>query len=187
MFVKSNQQGSGDVTSNDILEGKVVYVGGQQIIGTMPNYGGLVNNIKYTNATSINQYSGKLTIEPAQGYYNEYSGIVTNIPYNPSRIFNTTSITTDGTDTMTSQTYYETIPSGYYPSEIKRQITVRNAQTNSEVDYENHKATVIINQSGWINQQNIELDINAGPAKYAINESDLQIEGHMFEITPSKD
>jgi hypothetical protein len=87
---------------------------------------------------------------------------------------------------MTSQTYYETIPSGYYSSEIKRKITVQNAQTNSEVDYENHKATVTISQPGWI-QQNIELDINAGPATYSINESDLQADGHTFIITPSKD
>lgn len=187
--IGSNQQGSGDVTAEDILYGKVVYVGGEQIVGAMPNYGGKIDDIKYNTISTkqIDHYNGILTIKPNRGYYNEYSSIVTNIPYNPSRIFNTTSITADGTDTMTSQTYYETIPSGYYPSEIKRKITVQNAQINSEVDYENHKATITISQPGWINQQDIEIDINAGPAKYAINESDLQIEGHMFEITPSKD
>lgn len=187
--VKSVQsQTTGDAEAADILSGKVAWVNGIKVTGSMPNYGGTDSEEKYTAATSFNQYDGFLTIQPALGYYNDYSSITTTIKYNPTRIFNTTSITTTGTDTMTSQTYYETIPSGYYPTEITRKVTVQDAVGNMSIDYAEHKAKLTITKAGWVDQGDIvDVDISAGPATYKQTQADLEIASHGFTITPAKD
>ena len=180
-------QTPGDATVNDILSGKVAWVNGNEVIGEMPNYGGTETSELGTAANSFKALEGKLAIKPKLGYYNNYSAITTTIVYNPTRVFNTTSITVDGTDTMTKQTYYETIPAGYYTG-IKRKVTVRDAKASMSIDYTNHKAKLTVTQSGWLDSGDVtDVAISAGPAVYAQTEADLEATSHSFVITPAKD
>jgi hypothetical protein len=179
-------QTAANATAPDILNGKTAWVNGIKITGTMPNYGGNSDEEKYTAAESFSNNGGKLAIQPALGYYNDYSTITTNIVYNPTRIFNTSSITTSATDTMSAKTYYETIPAGYYHTAITRKITVRDYKGSVKIDYTNHKATFDVTQTGWISND-VSVDISAGPAVYRQTEADLTASGHAFVITPAKD
>lgn len=189
LTVKSIQsQTDGSAQSADILSGKVAWINGVQVTGSMPNYGGTDSEEKYIAATSFNQYNGFLTIQPALGYYNDYSSITTTIKYNPTRVFNTTSITTAGTDTMASQTYYETIPAGYYHTAITRKITVQNAAGSMSIDYSAHKAKLTISKAGWVDPGDIvDVSISAGSATYKQTQVDLEATSHGFIITPAKD
>lgn len=187
LVVKSvSSQTQGDATAPDILSGKVAWVNGAKVTGSMPNYGGTSTEEKYTAAASFSNYGGKLAIQPALGYYNDYSTITTGIVYNPTRVFNTTSITVDGTDQMDAQTYYETIPAGYYAEAIKRKIFVRNASGAVNIDYTNNKATFKVNTSGWI-ANDITVDINVGAAVYKQSDADLALASHQFTVTPAMD
>ena len=187
--VKSvSSQTVGDAKDVDILSGKVAWVNGVKVTGSMPNYGGTSSEEKYTAATSFNQHDGFLTIQPALGYYNDYSSITTTIKYNPTRVFNATSITTTGTDTMASQTYYETIPAGYYHTAITRKITVQDAVGSMSIDYSAHKAKLTISKAGWVDQGDIvDVAISVGPATYKQTQADLEATSHGFIITPAKD
>lgn len=179
-------QTNADAVAADILDGKTAWVNGQLVTGSMPNYGGTSSNEVYTAMASLSNYNGNLAIQPALGYYNDYSTITTGIKYNPSRVFNTTQVTTGGTDTMTAQTYYETIPAGYYATAITRTITVRNAVGAVNVDYTNHKATFKVTTPGWI-ASDVTANISAGPAVYKQTEADLSAASHGFVVTPAKD
>ena len=187
LTVKSvSSQTVADATAPDILSGKTAWVNGVKLTGSMPDYGGTSSEEKYTAAASFNAYNGKLVIQPALGYYNDYSTITTNIVYNPTRVFNTTSITVGGTDTMTAQTYYETIPAGYYHTAITRKVTVQAYAGSVKIDYTNHKATFDVTKAGWI-ASDVTVDISAGPAVYVQTEADLKETDHAFVITPAKD
>lgn len=187
LVVKSvASQTQATATAPDILSGKTAWVNGVQITGSMPNYGGTSTEEKYTAAASFNNYSGKLAIQPALGYYNDYSTITTNIVYNPTRVFNTTNNSATDIDTLAAQTYYETIPAGYYATEIKRKVTVRNAAGTVNIDYTNHKATFNVTTSGWIGG-NVSANISAGAAVYAQSEADLALTTHQFTVTPAMD
>lgn len=181
-----SSQTQGDATVNDILSGKVAWVNGKKVTGEMPNYGGTETSELETAANSFKALDGKLAIKPKLGYYNDYSAITTTIVYNPTRKFNTTSITVGGTDTMSAQNYYETIPAGYYPSDIKRKITVQSYQGSVKIDYEGNKATFDVTRNGWI-ASDVTANITAGAATYAQTEADLEIESHSIVITPTKD
>lgn len=182
----SSQTNDATATAPDILDGKTAYVKGTKVTGTMPNYGGTSDSVVATAASSWKNVGGKLTIVPTTGYYNTYSDITTTIVYNPTRTFNTTSNSATTTDTMTSQTYYETIPAGYYSTEIKRKIQARSGVGSVKIDYTNHKATFDITTSGWFGTD-VSASINAGPAVYNQVIEDLQQTSHKFVITPEKD
>ena len=190
IVVKSaaSQATDANAQSEHILKDKVAYsnVDGifKKVTGSMPNYGGTNGSEKYTAAASFNEVSGKLAIQPALGYYNDYSTITTNIVYNPTRVFNTTSVSGATAETMDAQVYYETIPAGYYADAITRKIVARQAVGNVEVDYANHKATFKVTTQGWISQ-NVEFDINAGPASFKLGESDL--DSNSVVLTPARD
>lgn len=179
-------QGEEGATENDILKDKVAWVNGIKLVGKMPNYGGTVGSKVYTPAISWENHNNTLVINPALGYYNNDSTIVTSIVYNPTRSFNTTAITVDGTDTMIEKTYYETIPAGYYDTDIKRKVTVREAQGRVDIDYNEHTATFKVTTPGWIDSD-VEVDINVGAAVYKQSEDDLKIDSHCFVVTPAKD
>ena len=187
LVIKSvGSQTPGDAQAPDILSGKTAWVNGVEVTGTMPNLGGTAEEPKYTALKSFSNNGGKLAIQPALGYYNDYSTIITNIVYNPTRVFNTTKITTSATDTMSAKTYYETIPAGYYHTAITRTITVRDYKGSISIDYTKHKATFNVNQAGWISNA-VSVDISAGPAVYRQTEDDLKVGSHSFIITPAKD
>lgn len=154
----------GDAGVNDILSGKVAWVNGTKVTGEMTNFSN-----ESTEADSLVNNSGKLAIKPSEtGYYNNTTTITTDIVYNPVRVFNTTSITTAGTDTMTSQTYYETIPKGYYAAPITRTITVQDAVGAMSVDYTTHKVHLNVSKAGWIDEGDVaDVTINAGAATYS--------------------
>lgn len=182
--VSSQTQGNASV--NDILSGKIAWVNGNQIVGKMPNFGGTSSAEAYEKASSFNSYSGFLAIQPKLGYYNDYSTIYTDIVYNPTRVFNTTSVTVGGTDTMAAQTYFETIPAGYYHTAIIRKITVQNAVGSMAIDYSGHKAKLTISKAGWIDQGDIvDVAISAGEARFVLQESDLTTNSVALE--PSRD
>lgn len=186
LVVKSvASQTGGSAVAEDILDGKTAWVGGVQVTGTMPNYGGTAETRLETQASEIFNLGNVLAIKPAKGYYNDYSAITTNIAYNPTRVFNTEVLNSvGGTDTMSQKTYYETIPAGYYAEAITRKIVVDDVVGAVEVDYTEHKATFAVAKPGWI-ESNVEVDINAGPATYAQTETDLASEVHMVTVAPA--
>ena len=180
-------QTSATATSADILKDKTAWVNGEQVTGEMPNYGGASSDdTKNTNVNGIANIGGILAILPKLGYYNDYSNIITNIVYNPTRVFNTTSVSGATTETMTAQTYYETIPAGYYHTAITRKITVQACVGDVTIDYTNHKATFDVTKAGWI-ASDVTVDISAGPAVYATQTYDLEATTHCYTITPEKD
>lgn len=187
LTIKSvSSQTEGDATAPDILKGKVAWVDGVKVTGTMPNYGGVEGSELGTAAASFKSLDGRLVIKPALGYYNDYSVITTNIVYNPTRVFNTTSITVGGTDTMKAQTYFETIPAGYYHTAITRKITVQDAVGSMAIDYSEHKAKLTISKAGWVDQGDIvDVAISAGEATFILQESDLKTNSVVLE--PSRD
>lgn len=162
-------QTSGNAVAADILEGKVAWVNGEKVTGSMTNF-----TNKSTAAGSLVDNSGKLAIKPsATGYYNNTTTVTTDIVYNPVRVFNTTAITTAVTETMGAQTYYETIPAGYYAAPITRTITVQDAVGAMAVDYTNHKVRLNVSTAGWIdNGDVVDVAINAGPATYVAKLAD---------------
>lgn len=186
--VKSIQsQTGGTAAAADILSGKTAWVNGAQVTGTMPNKGGVSDTKRVSTPSAVyKNIGGNLAIVPALGYYNNYSDITTNINYNPSRKFDTTNNSAATTDTMTTQTYYETIPAGYYSEEIKRIIKARTGVGNVQIDYTNNKATFTITNSGWFGT-NVSANISAGPAIYKQAQTDLEAANHKFAITPAKD
>jgi hypothetical protein len=187
LTVKSvSSQTVADATAPDILSGKTAWVNGVKLTGSMPNYGGTSSAEKYTAAASFNSYNGKLAIQPALGYYNDYSTITTDIVYNPTRVFNTTNNSATVTDTMSAKVYYETIPAGYYHTAITRKIEVQDYAGSVVIDYTNHKATFDVTKAGWI-ASDVTVDISAGPAVYVQTEADLKETDHAFVITPAKD
>lgn len=190
LIVKSvGSQTHGTAAAPDILSGKTAWVDGIMVTGTMPNYGGTATEEKYTEAASFNNYGGKLAIQPKLGYYNDYSSIKTTIDIRTkdSLKFDTTVISNPVLEsTMTKQTYYETIPAGYYASQITRKVYVENAVVTTNVDYTNHKAVLTVGTPGWISGIR-EIEISAGPAKYNQVTADLQSPNHTFTVTPAKD
>lgn len=192
LTVKSlaSQMMDANATENDVLDKKIVYsnVGGvfQKVEGKMPNYGGTSTGDVNTPMVSLSNIGGNLAIQPALGYYNDYSNITTGIKYNPTRVFNTTSITVGGTDTMAAQNYYETIPAGYYHTAITRKVTVQNAAGSMSIDYSAHKAKLTITRSGWIDQGDVvDVAISAGAAEFKLTDTDLNANAVVLE--PSRD
>ena len=187
LVVKSvKSQTSGNATAPDILSGKVAWVNGIQVIGSMPNMGGTSTSEAYTAAAGFSPHDGTLSIQPALGYYNDYSTITTNIVYNPTRKFETTNNSASDEDLMNAQIYYETIPAGYYAAAIKRRIKARDAVASVSVDYNNHKATFKVGTAGWI-ANDITVDVNVGAAVYKQSEDDLDLASHQFTVTPAMD
>lgn len=181
--------GESGATAADILASKVAWVNGAKVTGTMPNYGGVSDGVVATAAAGLITSGTKLAIKPALGYYNNYSSITTTIDIRTkdSLTFNTTSISSPVlTNTMTAQTYYETIPAGYYASQVTRKVSVRSAAVTTSVDYTNHKAVLTVGTSGWISGTK-EIPISAGPAVYKQATADLQSTTHKFTVTPAKD
>ena len=179
-------QTNANAVAADILDGKTAWVNGQLVTGNMPNYGGTSTGDVNTPMVSLSNIGGNLAIQPALGYYNDYSNITTGIKYNPTRVFNTTSITVGGTDTMASQTYYETIPAGYYHTAITRKVTVQDAAGSMSIDYSAHKAKLTITRSGWIDQGDVvDVAISAGAAEFKLTDADLNSNAVILE--PSRD
>lgn len=186
LVIKSvSSQTQGTAKAEDILDGKIAWVGGVAVEGSMPNHGGTSSEV-YTAEVSHSNHNGTLAIQPALGYYNDYSSITTNIVYNPERVFNTNNNSATVTEEMSSQVYYETIPAGFYAEEIKRKISVRKAQGVVEVDYNAHTATFKVGTSGWIDQD-VTVDISVGAAEYHQTEADLDLASHKFTVTPAMD
>ena len=179
-------QTSGTAVKEDILSGKTAWVNGALVTGNMPNYGGTTTEEKYTAAASFSNHGGVLAVQPALGYYNDYSSITTDIVYNPTRVFNTTSVSGATEEVMAAKVYYETIPAGYYATAIKRKISVQDAVGEVKIDYSTHKATFKVNTPGWI-ASDVTVDISAGAALYKQSASDLESSSHQFVITPAMD
>lgn len=179
-------QTNASAVAADILKGKTAWVNGQLVTGSMPNYGGTSTGDVNTPMVSLSNIGGNLAIQPELGYYNNYSNITTGIKYNPPRSFDTKSITVDGTDEMAAQTYYETIPAGYYHTAITRKITVQNAVGSMSIDYSAHKAKLTITRSGWIDQGDVvDVAISAGSAEFKLTDADLNANAVVLE--PSRD
>lgn len=151
-------QTAGTATTADILKGKVAWVNGTQVIGDMTNF----SNTSTVVSELVNN-SGKLAVKPSEtGYYNSTTTLTTDIVYNPTRVFNTTNNSASVTETMASQTYYETIPAGYYAASITRKVTVQDAVGSMTVDYTNHKTKLNITKAGWIDAGDVvDVAINA--------------------------
>ena len=179
-------QTNASAVAADILDGKTAWVNGQLVTGSMPNYGGTSTGDVNTPMVSLSNIGGNLAIQPELGYYNDYSNITTGIKYNPHRSFDTKSITVDGTDEMSAQTYYETIPAGYYHTAITRKVTVQNAAGSMSIDYSAHKAKLTITRSGWIDQGDVvDVAISAGAAEFKLTDADLNSNAVVLE--PSRD
>lgn len=179
-------QTNANAVAADILDGKTAWVNGQLVTGSMPNYGGTSTGDVNTPMVSLSNIGGNLAIQPELGYYNDYSNITTGIKYNPPRSFDTKSITVDGTDEMSAQTYYETIPAGYYHTAITRKVTVQNAAGSMSIDYSAHKAKLTITRSGWIDQGDVvDVAISAGAAEFKLTDADLNSNAVVLE--PSRD
>lgn len=183
LLVKSvASQTQGNAVATDILAGKEAWVNGAKVTGTMTNF-----SDKSSAVSALVNNGGLLAVKPSEtGYYDNTSTLTTNIVYNPTRVFDTTSISGATEEVMTAKVYYETIPAGYYAEEIKRKISVQPAQGVVEVDYNNHTATFKVGQAGWIDQ-NISVDISVGAAVYKQSEADLALDSHMFVVTPAMD
>lgn len=179
-------QTQGNAAANDILSGKIAWVNGSKVIGEMPNYGGDEDSDERTPANSFIGLQDKLAIRPKLGYYNNYSIITTDIDYNPTRTFDTTPIDVDGVDTMLSRVYYETIPAGYYPNAIIRKVQARVVDSVMRVFYNTNEAKFNVRIPGWI-ENDVTVNINAGPAFYTQTDADLILDSHQFVITPAKD
>lgn len=181
--LKSQTSGDNLATSADILEGKVAYVNGLSVTGSMPDHGG-----DTVEALGFNNVGGLLHVTPALGYYTENSSIKTTIPYKTiaDRVFNTTAVTVDGTDTLTESIYYETIPAGYYANAIIRKIEAQQAVIQKDIVYgEKGKAVVTVaGNGGWISGT-IEIPIDAGPARFELQESDLNT--NEITLLPARD
>jgi hypothetical protein len=187
LTVKSvSSQTNANATEEDILDDKTAWVNGQLVTGSMPNHGGTSTGDANTPMVSLSNIGGNLAIKPKLGYYNNYSNILTGIEYNPSRSFDTKSITVGGTDQMDAQTYYETIPAGYYHTPITRKVTVQDAVGSMSIDYSAHKAKLTITRAGWINPGYVaDVAISAGAAEFKLTETDLNANAVILE--PSRD
>lgn len=187
----ASQMTDANATENDVLDKKIVYsnVNGvfQKVEGKMPNHGGDEDSIERTPVVSLQDLGGNLAIKPALGYYNDYSVITTEIGYNPTRTFNSAGIEdVGGTDNMTKRVYYETIPAGYYPNTITRQVQAVNVMGEMRVNYTTNEAKFDVRLAGWI-ENDVTVNINAGSAFYEQTDADLAEESHQFVIAPTKD
>lgn len=162
-------QTEGNAVAADILSGKTAWVNGVKVTGNMANYSG-----KSAATSALVNNDGKLAVKPsATGYYTNTSVLTTDIVYNPVRVFNTTNNSASVTDTMEAQTYYETIPAGYYATAITRKITVQNAAAGIAIDYANKKARLNVTTAGWLDAGDVvDVAINAVPGSYATKTTD---------------
>lgn len=171
----------------DILEGKTAWIDGSVKTGTMPNKGGISDTARVSTLSTVYKNIGdKLAIVPVLGYYNSYSDITTNIAYNPTRTFSDKTNSATTTDTMTAQTYYETIPAGYYSTEIKRKIQARSGVGSVKINYTNHTATFDVTTAGWFGSD-LSVGITAGAAVYKQKaDPDLKSTTHTFTVVPAE-